>query len=40
SKFWEGVLRVLNQISGTLSVIPGPVGTISAGVHQLTGMYM
>lgn len=33
--FWQRVLGIIRGITGTLSVIPGPIGMISAGVNQI-----
>jgi len=34
--FWKRVLSIIKTISGGLSVIPGPYGTIAGGVNALT----
>jgi len=33
--FWQRVLRVIRQVSGSLSIIPGPLGMISGGVNSI-----
>jgi hypothetical protein len=35
--FWRRVLSIIRQLSGGLSVIPGPYGMIAQGVNAVTG---
>jgi len=36
AKFWEFVSRVIRNITGALSYVPGPVGMIAQGVGAVT----
>jgi hypothetical protein len=33
--FWKRVLGIIKNISGALSVLPGPYGAISSGVNMM-----
>lgn len=36
SRFWETVLRILQQVTAVGSLMPGPVGVISGGANTIT----
>jgi hypothetical protein len=35
ASFWQRILQLIKQISGGLSILPGPVGMISGGVNSI-----
>lgn len=37
--FWERVLGIIRMISGGLSFVPGPIGTIAGGVHAASTLF-